>query len=70
MDNILKTLQGKFSSNTTTSTSNVPSTEQIGNKSKQQLPKYQLLEKIGEGTYGILFFLFGWVCLFCIRCCI
>jgi len=47
---ILKSIQGKFSNNNT-----VQSSEQIGNKSKQQLPKYQLIEKIGEGTYGVVY---------------
>jgi len=49
---LLKNLQGKMSSNTQ------PSADQqmLASKSKQQaLPKYQLLEKIGEGTYGVVY---------------
>lgn len=47
---LFKSLSGKLSTNTTNSQ---PS--QLASKSKQQLPKYQLIEKIGEGTYGVVY---------------
>jgi serine/threonine protein kinase len=44
---LFKSLQVKLSSSSQGS-------EQVG-KTKQPLPKYQLIEKIGEGTYGVVY---------------
>lgn len=46
----------KMGSNSATGTGANGQTSQPSSKStKQQLPKYQLVEKIGEGTYGVVY---------------